>query len=1114
LTQVRYNIPLVSDIVPRQRLLALLGRHESCRVFLVTGQAAQGKSTLVASFLRGQEQPSLWCHLTADASDHTRLFEILINGIHDLFKDQEQIQKIQIPQTTLGTREDFFRQIETLTMIFTQMASPLNIVLDDLESLDEKGSSFPFVEQLIQENYGTVRFFLLSRTQPPLSLLQLKIRQDLMVINNEDLAFTMDETLAFFRETSVEVKEVEKILKITEGWAGGLILVSESVRRSHDLEKLPHRLSSEAFSYFSREIYNFLPSATRLFLMQTAVFDVLDTQMLTKSFTDIDPVVILRELKKRNLFIQKIDSDSQWPVFKYNNLFRDFLKADLFNTLDKKAYVDLHRKAGKLFWERNAHEEAIRFFIVAEAYPDIARIIRIKGIDYVITGRSAGLAECIHALPREMVDKDPWLIFFDTMTRRIKGGENNIQAFGKALQGFKTVGDDRGILLCTAYLIEAAVFIRKPSQVILTWIRAGEACLKTLKGKHRYTWARTLLWQQIGLGYIAGNGDIPKGISACRNAILLAKRIENPDLLLNASVILTLGFVQSGDFIRAREMLEKIRDITQEGRHPEYRALKNITKIDYALKKGELALAGTLLETSERDIEKFGLIFLYPGFVEARAIYFVSTGQFTQALQAADHLSDFSILEGNDFYLGISHRIKAMSFLKEKKYNQAKEAARMAVNELGLSKRGDIHTYLARQIHGFSFFYTGDFLAAQRELEAVLDYFNRIASDLYFCETSFILGLISLATRTGNKDKDKAENKAPIYLNAGLLKAMENQYCYFPLLDLKTLARTLVQIFLVPPGRIPSPRVLENQDFVPYLASLVSKDLSPHILGEIIQALSFGNKKERARRTEQLKHLYKLAQPKIRINTLGEFNVRMNDTLLDKSVFEGAKPISLLKAIVMNGSRDIPKEILIDALWPDASASAGEKNFKINLHRLRKGLEPSPVREFGYAYVIQKSGLVSLNLELVCLDVDLFMTLGTQAARLESGNKPDEALTCYIRAALMYKGDYFAEDPYLEWIGPRRNLFRSKYIEILEKKGLLHEEMGQWQEAVDTWRVLLGVDPFFEAAYRNLMILYADAGRKNEALHVFKECRGILEKELDTEPEFKTQQIYARIKKL
>ncbi len=1114
MTQVRCNIPQVVDSVPRQRLLTLLGRHDHCRVYLLTGQAAQGKSTLVASYLGQQEQPSLWCHLTADASDHTRLFDHLINGIHELFKDQDPIWKIQIPQTTLGTREDFLRQIETLTMIFNQMDSPLNIVLDDLESLDEKGSCFPFIQQLIMETPGSVRFFLLSRSQPPLTLPQLKINQEIIFINNEDLAFSLDETLAFFKnshgKTIMGIKDVEKILRITEGWAGGLILVSESVRRFHDLERLPDRLSSEAFAYFSREIYNAQPLATRLFLMETAVFDVLDTQLLAAFFTDIDPIAVLDQLEKRNLFIQKIDSSSPWPVFKYNNLFRDFLKTDLFSSLDKNAYQALHKKAGDLFWERKEDGTAIRFFIVAEAYSDIAKIIRIKGTDYVITGRMAGLVEWIEAIPKDMVAKDPWLIFFRTMTRRIKGGEKNIRAFARALDLFKGIGDARGMLLCTAYLIEAAVFIRQPSQIILKWILAGEICLKSMKGKHRYTWARALLWQQIGLGYIAGNGDIPKGLSACKNAILLAKQIENPDLLLNASVILTLGFVQSGDFTRARQMLEKIQNITQEGRHPEYRALKNITNIDYALKKGEFDLAWALLEKSEADIEKFGLIFLYPGFVEARAIYFVSTRQFTLALQTADHLSDFSILEGNDFYLGISHRIKAMSFLREKKYEQAKNAALEAVNELGRSKRGDIHYFMARQILGFTYFYTEDFKAAQQELEAVLAYFKRIASDLYFCETSFILGLLSFSL--------KEENKGETYLGTGLQKAMGNRYYYFPLLDSKTLAQVIVKAYMIKLEPKSTDGIwggiFENQPLSPYLVHLVSPILAPQILAEISHLLAAQSKKEQIQGVEQLKPLYKLAQPILRINTLGEFNVWVNNTPLGKSVFEGAKPLLLLKAIVMNGSRDIPKEVLIDALWPDADANAGEKNFKINLHRLRKGLEPDPIKVFGYAYIRQKSGLVSLDLELIRLDIDEFMALGAEAARLESDNKPDEALGCYARAAKLYKGDYFAEDPYMEWIGRPRDLFRFKYIEILRKKALLHEEVDQWQKAVDTWRIILGTDPFLEAAYRNLMILYADAGRKNEALHVFKECCAVLKKELDAEPELQTLEIHARIRRL
>ncbi len=1102
MTPVNCRIPQVSDLVPRTRLLDLLAGQAHCPIFLVTGQAAQGKSTLVASFLDREQQACLWCHLTPEASDHTTLFDIFINGIHQLFKQRQNqqtgktsgMENIHIPQTTLGTRQDLFRQIETLTLIFEQIDFPLNLVLDDMEALDPGGSAFALIEQLIQAPPRGIRFFLVSRTLPPLNLPQLKINQTLFALNNEDLAFTLDETLAFFRrKNSMGPEDIEKICTITDGWAGGLVLVSESLRRTQNLENLPGHLSSEAFSYFSREIYNTLPPETRRFLMQTSIFDLLETRILKEFFIDVDALSILRQLEQRNLFIQKIDPDNRWPVFKYNPLFRDFLKADLLKTLGPGEYENLNKKAGQIFWDHKSHETALGAFIAAKDFSQVAKIIRIKGTDYVITGRTTGLGEAIHALPAEMVDRDPWLIFFKTLTQRIKGGKKNIQDFGRALDLFNSTADTRGTLLCTAYLIEAAVFVREPSPVILKWIRQGEACLKSRQGEHRYTWARTLLWQQIGLGYIAGNGDIPRGISACRNAILLAQRIRNPDLLLNASVVLTLGFVQSGDFSRARKMLEKIQAMTQEDRHPEYRALKNITNIDYALKRGEFEPAQTLLEKTETDVEKFGLIFLYPGLVEARAIYFVSTGQFTQALQTADHLSDFSILEGNDFYLGIAHRIRAMNFLRCEQYDPCQRQADLAVKALGESRRGDIHLFMARQIRGFALFYLEKFSAAKDELEPALDYFHRITSDLLFCETSFILGLTALSLNQAQQGQ--------AHLMAGLQKAVENSYSYFPLVDLKTLAQVLVHASMIQP--VPA-----------FPSALISAQLPGHLQQAMVRYLDRVEKKDKLKTIEQLRPLYRLTLPKIRINTLGEFKVLVNNEPMDKSMFEGTKPLSLLKAIVLNGSRDIHKEILIDALWPDADGTAGNKNFKINLHRLRKALEPDPIKAFGYTCVIQKAARVSLDLELISLDTDEFLALGAKATGLEFVNTREETLVCYTRAARLYRGDYFAEDPYMDWIAHRRELFRSKYIMILQKKAMLHEDMNQWEEAMDTWRKLLQTDPTFEEAYQNMMILYADAGRKNEAMQVFNKCRNILRTELDTAPDPQTLDLYEKIKKL
>jgi DNA-binding SARP family transcriptional activator len=124
----------------------------------------------------------------------------------------------------------------------------------------------------------------------------------------------------------------------------------------------------------------------------------------------------------------------------------------------------------------------------------------------------------------------------------------------------------------------------------------------------------------------------------------------------------------------------------------------------------------------------------------------------------------------------------------------------------------------------------------------------------------------------------------------------------------------------------------------------------------------------------------------------------------------------------------------------------------------------------------------------------------------------DKALELYDSAAELYKGDYFAEEPYLEWILRKRDLLRTKYLEVLERKARLHEELDQIQKAVETWQHILDMEPYSETAYQNLMILYADSGQKNKAREVFEECLLVFKNELGIEPDKEIFNIYDKIK--
>jgi len=278
------------------------------------------------------------------------------------------------------------------------------------------------------------------------------------------------------------------------------------------------------------------------------------------------------------------------------------------------------------------------------------------------------------------------------------------------------------------------------------------------------------------------------------------------------------------------------------------------------------------------------------------------------------------------------------------------------------------------------------------------------------------------------------------------------------------------------------------------------------------RVIALGKQSNKNRVIKNLRLIYKKLLPVIRIETLGQFNIICDGKVLDNKAFEGTKPMLLLKAIVLHGLKDIPKEILIDNLWPKATAKAGDKNFKINLHRLRKAIEPNSKKKFGYSYIIQKAGLISLDSELVTLDVGEFIAFGAKAVENEKNNKLENALEFYEKIVAIYKGDFFAEEPYLEWISRKRNLFKARFVELLQKKAMLHEELDQIDKAVETWQLICGADPYFETAYQNLMILYADSGQKNRAMDIFQECRTLLKTDLGTEPDTQTFNIYTKIK--
>ena len=198
------------------------------------------------------------------------------------------------------------------------------------------------------------------------------------MLTNEDLAFTQGEIRDFLqhvRKISFNSEMIEKIYVATEGWIGGVILLSESLSRhphprtdDSPAKDLPDHYQKEVFEYFSRELFSAQPEGVRDFLLKSCILDIVEPGFMKEFIGAENAEEILQDHVRRNFFIQSFYDDTKGWVFRYHQSLRNFLKAAFKSAFDEAERQNLSFKAGALYEKRNNLESALRYYLEAKAF--------------------------------------------------------------------------------------------------------------------------------------------------------------------------------------------------------------------------------------------------------------------------------------------------------------------------------------------------------------------------------------------------------------------------------------------------------------------------------------------------------------------------------------------------------------------------------------------------------------------------------------------------------------------------------------------------------------------------------------------------------------------------
>lgn len=246
----------------------------------------------------------------------------------------------------------------------------------------------------------------------------------------------------------------------------------------------------------------------------------------------------------------------------------------------------------------------------------------------------------------------------------------------------------------------------------------------------------------------------------------------------------------------------------------------------------------------------------------------------------------------------------------------------------------------------------------------------------------------------------------------------------------------------------------------------------------------------------------------LRVYTLGSLRVFLDDALLFDESWRNKPAKTIFKLLFTNRGKRYPKDVLAEELWPETDPDVASNRLRVAIHELRKVLGDKGRKDKGPSYISQQEGTYYFDPKALCWsDAEAFEEAVQRGKDRTTAGDLDGAIHAYQQAEALYQGDYLRDDPFTEWSVATRERLREAHLAMLGDAARLHAENGSPNEAAAFCRKILRVEPWREEVYRRLMEYLVAAGRPNEALRAFEECRRALHAEVEAEPSAETTRL-------
>ncbi len=1049
-----------ATLIERPRLRARLEQVAHARLCTVVAGPGYGKSTLLRGWAR--DVGAAW--LTLEAG-HRRLAS-LAPALMGIIRAREASlpREVAIESGRGGEPETPERALAVASAIAEAVresgTGELIVVIDDVHRLAEDDPGAALLAALTRQAPERMHLVLSGRREPPFPIERLRGGGAVLGLDAADLAFDLDE-VSDLLEATLDVGDAalaESVLAVTAGWPVAVRLAAEALRSDgaaarQDVIAALDRPGGPLFAYLAAELMATEPQVSRLLRTVSALprFDAALAAWLGVE----DAAATIADLQRRMLFLEAVGPDGRW--LRLHALIRRFFRERMPLGDEEKRHI-LQRAAAWLEQHDNLREAAEALAGAPDPVANAAFLERC-GRRLMAMGATSELLAVAAGVPDGA--GSPVIDVLAAEAHLVRGEVERARA------RLRTIAEPEGGLPArSAWLLGRTYWERgETAQAVAAYERG-----LTGSGEPR---DQSLLLSYLASAYWT-TGRVEEARAAATRALDLARASGDPGAVAAAHNPLAVIHLRSDPDLAERHFRDGIEAADRAGDLFQLIRLRtNFGTVLEARGHYEAALEQQEEAVALAELCDWGSALV--GALRARGFTRFRLGRLDEAVTDLEAARSTAARTGSGRLtfalrnIGWAYRQLGSLALARAALEQAHEAVVRAEDvQIGIFVRTELARVLAADDPP---------RAAALAAEAVVD-----ARRLGYAVADALIaaGWVHLAADDRASalacaieaiEEARAADEPPTLAGAIELRAMASEGS--ERLALLREAHALWSQLGDVPGRLCVEVVLGERS--PLAQERARGRAAAHGLRDL------GVRVEQAALAAGvLQGLGDGARGTLAVRVLGGFSVLVAGRPVPISAWGSRKARDLLKILVARRGRSVPRETLMENLWPGEEPESLSNRLAVAVATVRSVLDPARAHDTD-RYVGADPESVWLRLDAVSVDVEAFLADAAAGQALLRQVRESDALELLEAAEEAYAGDALEEDPYEDWSTGLREEARAAYIGVVSALAAIAQRRGDSEACARYVLRLLARDPYDEGAHLGLVATLDGAGRHGEA---------------------------------